>query len=763
MAIRTSCPKCRAAYTVPDEQLGRKVRCKQCQEVFTVAALAVPIETPPAPAPSEPPVVEAVAPVHRPPPRRLPRRRRQEAESSGAGALALAIVVIVGSLLVIAGAGAFIWYGFIRQEEKPPEYSGPTNLGPFFPNGSGGPDGDDDDGPNGSPEAAERMAFEPKQFDQPEAGPRTFYPEAPIRRIEEGDMPAPALGRDGSLDAEVLKRVKAATVYLRVTTTDGGGDGTGFFAMAPGLIVTNAHVVGMMNANSPAPTRIDVTVYSGEGNEQTLQGQLLAVDRFADLALVRVKADDLPRPLLVETSQVLRETQPVFVSGFPGGSQRGRNVAVTPTHVDSLLKEDGRLNRVQVRQAMLPGNSGGPVVDPRGHVIGVSVALMRETVTGDTSVNFAVPADKVHHLLNGKVSEFTVGYPHRDGNNLKAEVRMRLFDPWKRTRRAALAWWIGDPGPVRPPSWSKPEPLPDGMKRTLVSLRAGTDSLQAQLILPPLPEGKVYWLQPVLYGASEEHTQWYSAESYVPPPALEGKPALLAKKAQSSDLTIDLTTKALFNMRYRGGGFDLGVNVGSKLVETSSPTGGERRYEDFDIGVRLNGSPVPRYVLRAMMQFRSSVPLPPGQDQFGQVPAKSRRELAALNDPLSTTLVGLDVPLPGKEVPPQHTWTELRTLSLDHLLDQPITQQFQVTYTYRGMRQRDGRSEAIISFDGKSTEQALAVGTLTGIAWVDLASGQTTLVRSTLRYDQQAYMGMMRTELASVGGKVEFRVQRRIK
>jgi len=769
MAVHTSCPKCRAVYHVPDEQLGRKVRCKQCQEAFLVTGDSGGDATAPVVVAAAEPVVVEVAPASLPAPRRLPRRRQQEKkESSGAGGIVVAMLVVFGTLVIIGGAAVFMWYAFIRQPpERIQDYSGPPTkpIGdPGF--GPGGPGPAVAEDPELARSANEPAAFEPQQFDQPDSGIRTFFPEAPIRKIVAGDKPEPTLHADGTLDPEVLKRVKAATVFLRVTMADGNiGEGTGFFAVEPGQIVTNAHVLGMLNPASARPARIDVILNSGETDERTLPGQVQVTDRLADLAIVRVTDANLPPPLQVETSKVLRETQPVFVSGFPGGSTRGRNVSITPTHVDSLLKEHGLLDRLQVRSAMLPGNSGGPVVDPRGHVVGVSVAVLLEGVTGNSSVNFAVPSDKVHHLLNGKVSEFTLSYPHQEGDRVKVGLRMKLFDLRQQTRRAAVEWWIGDAGPNRTPANTQPTLLPTDGERTRVPMRREGDELQGELLLGPLPQGKVYWLQPVLFGTREEQTQWFSAVAYQPPPLLANKPALLVRREEAPQTMTDLTTRSTLNMRFQHGqGVDMGVNYEAKLTEQAGSPSGSRQFTTFDIGVRFAGRPVTRGMLRQMIGRRSSLPHPGvEQEQFSKVSMKTRGELSTLSESIQTLIGGLEVPLPGKEVQPQQSWTESRTLSLDHLMDPHATQVFRVTYNYRGTRERGGKAEAIVEFKGRAAEGGNAKGTLEGIAWVDVATGQTTLVRSTLNYDQQTLQGSMNPMLTSVTGKVETRLQRTIK
>src|SRR6476660_6738562 len=92
-----------------------------------------------------------------------------------------------------------------------------------------------------------------------------------------------------AITPNAVKTVKRATVYLKVTGVAGQvGEGSGFFAMEPGVVVTNAHVLGMLAASAKPPAKIDVTIYSGQAEEKQTTAKLLGVDRTADLAVLRV-------------------------------------------------------------------------------------------------------------------------------------------------------------------------------------------------------------------------------------------------------------------------------------------------------------------------------------------------------------------------------------------------------------------------------------------------------------------------------------------
>src|SRR5581483_5333948 len=85
----------------------------------------------------------------------------------------------------------------------------------------------------------------------------------------------------------------------------------------------------------------------------------------------------------------LHETEEVFAFGYPFGERLGLEVSVNRTTVSSLRREHGKVAVVQLGGGLNPGNSGGPVADRAGAVVGVSVAKLR----GAQGIDFAIPAE----------------------------------------------------------------------------------------------------------------------------------------------------------------------------------------------------------------------------------------------------------------------------------------------------------------------------------------------------------------------------------
>jgi S1-C subfamily serine protease len=234
-----------------------------------------------------------------------------------------------------------------------------------------------------------------KDKGEPAPAPIASRTTGPAKKEVDPNSPTP----------EVVERVKKATLRVLARFKDGkGASGSGFVEKQSGLVLTNAHVVGELE-DGPGCDAINLVVNSGEGDkEYRLGGELLAVDRVHDLALVRPFILDVgerhivPGGLTIPRSPKLTELQRVFVFGFPLGAEVGKEITVSETSISSLRKDStGKLVKIQVKGGMTQGNSGGPVVDAMGNVIGVAVS----GILG-TELNFAIPSEVVHAFIAQK-------------------------------------------------------------------------------------------------------------------------------------------------------------------------------------------------------------------------------------------------------------------------------------------------------------------------------------------------------------------------
>jgi S1-C subfamily serine protease len=727
MAISTLCPSCRFSYALPENLLGRKIRCTNCQAVFVVGSIP---QVPTAPVASYSPrrssKLRPPAPVAIPTGIPVPP---QPERSSGISSIVLGGAVVAGVFALILVGGIALVLN-LKSGSARKQQPAPTSVAEVRPP---------------TPEPVEKPAPTVRETPPPPPPPPPTTKEVP--RDPPVVMPA-----DGSLAPEVLQKVKKATVYLRVTIDNNNiAQGSGFFAVEPGIVLTNAHVLGMLVGRTRRPQKVDVVLHSGETNERTLPGEILEVDRASDLAVLRVRGSNLPEPLPVHEAKNLQETQQVYVCGFPFGVNLGKEISVRKSAVASLRRENGLLSRVQLEGGMDPGNSGGPIIDSRGNVVGVAVAGIR-----GTTINFAIPGEKVHAILAGRMTRVSFGQPYRDGNQTKLPVTIHMMDPLGRIRQAGVDVWTGEPGQSRPGGTTSPAALPNDSRREQVLWPQRDGVATGEVVLPALPAGRTYWFQPVAAGASSA-SQWASALSFpnMPPP-LERKPATLALALKAgSNQRIELACNTTIRMDPKGEDHTLAIDIDGQFAENTRAVDGQGTaairldYLKMNMEIAVDGKPSASAA--RMQPFLAQVNQLAGDlrvDKQGnvvqnrldlsKVPAAARETFVNVGDQVQQTLQVLMVPLPGGAVNPGQSWTGQRSLPIDTAgkYDSGI---IDLKYTFLGIRSRSGRDEAVIALSGtvrpRPGVKQYINGKTTGTAVVDVSTGLVTTAIATVDVD----------------------------
>ena len=242
-----------------------------------------------------------------------------------------------------------------------------------------------------------------------------LFGQAGAQRASDADAVATAEDL-GQAFSSVAERVNPAVVQVRATKLgtgrqdpfgfgmggDQSGLGSGAFVSADGYVVTNNHVVEDAD---------ELSVLLFDGRE--LDAEVVGTDPFSDLAVLRVEGDDFPT-IAFGDSDALRVGQWVLAFGSPLSQDLSNTV--TSGIISSLGRFSGSTdprgratisNYIQTDAAVNPGNSGGPLVNLRGEIVGINSAIATRTGTFN-GISFAIPSSIVRSTVEQLIDSGTV-------------------------------------------------------------------------------------------------------------------------------------------------------------------------------------------------------------------------------------------------------------------------------------------------------------------------------------------------------------------
>jgi 2-alkenal reductase len=250
------------------------------------------------------------------------------------------------------------------------------------------------------------------------------------------------IGEDGGFDPQAIYEALSPGVVTVVSIfgepgrpRPGGGEGgqgSGFVLDGQGYVATNAHVV---LSDPPKFDRArEVYVEFADGNR--VEARIVGTDLNADVGLLKIDPEGLElTPLRLGDSDGLRVGAPVAAIGSPFGEEQSLSIGVisaldrdieslTQFRIGDAIQTDAAINR---------GNSGGPLLDRRGRVLGIN-SQIKSSSGGGEGVGFAVPVDTVRRSLDGlrKDGRVDYGYLGVSASPLYPQLARRLRLPVER-------------------------------------------------------------------------------------------------------------------------------------------------------------------------------------------------------------------------------------------------------------------------------------------------------------------------------------------
>lgn len=251
-------------------------------------------------------------------------------------------------------------------------------------------------------------------FDEPSRGAAVT-----VQRLNnDAEAPSPGIA---TFDAVALYESRSAGVVTIHAAFEDPGDaqglaqGSGFIVSTDGLILTNSHVItsaGLTPDPADVVAAADVFVELADG--QRLRANIVGWDIFADVGVLSIDASAASlEPLPLGVSRHVKVGEPVAAIGSPFGQAGSLTVGVvsaTGRSVASLTSDYDLVDAIQIDAPINRGNSGGPLFNARGEVVGINAQIRSESGTAE-GVGFAIAIDTALRSMEQLVETGAVAYP----------------------------------------------------------------------------------------------------------------------------------------------------------------------------------------------------------------------------------------------------------------------------------------------------------------------------------------------------------------
>ncbi len=241
--------------------------------------------------------------------------------------------------------------------------------------------------------------------------PQPLEPDAPARdgpRLVLGELPGPpvqpGLTDEGLSLREIYEKALPSVVSITATLRAGSGSGTGIIMSEDGYIITNEHVVD-------GAVAIEVLT----SDDQSFSASLVGSDSTSDLAVLRIEAEGLRAAEFGSSDQIAVGDAVVAIGDPLGRRLRGTMTDGIISAINRDLTVNGRnMTLIQTNAALNNGNSGGPLINAYGQVIGINTMKLSSYYTSATveGLGFAIPISSAKPIIDELIEKgYVTGRP----------------------------------------------------------------------------------------------------------------------------------------------------------------------------------------------------------------------------------------------------------------------------------------------------------------------------------------------------------------